>query len=353
MQLMLGNKLGFTKDNVIAVKEVYKLQNNGQAFINEVSKINGVEGLSLCSDLPEGLPYASCAMQAMDTKVQRTDRTAYVDEQYQKVLGLQLVAGRFFSKEFPSDSTAFILNESAVRDFGLKNPIGSHITSTELNFNPPDGKSQTVYTVIGVIKDFHFESLHQEIAPLILANANKFGATTAAVKITAGYLKTAMPAIEKIWKQFDSKDDLTYSFLDEIVAEQYNAEQTAQKIFTVFSILAILIGCIGLFGLVMYATFQRAKEISVRKVLGATSANIVFIFSKDFIKLVAIAACIAFPIAWWAMHSWLQHFAYRVTIDWWVFAIAVLLITGIAFITISFQAIKAAIANPVKSLRTE
>jgi putative ABC transport system permease protein len=353
MQFMLGNKPGFTKDNIIAVNGTYNLQNNRRAFIDEVSMIKGVEEWSSCNDLPQGAPYSSCAMQAIDTKVQRTDRTTYVDEQYQSLLGLQLVAGRFFSKDFPTDSTAFVLNETAVKDFGLTHPIGSRITSTELNFNPPDGKSQTVYTVIGVVKDFHFESLHQQIAPLILANANKFGGSTVAIRIKGADLKTAIPAIEKTWKQFDPKDAFNYSFLDDIVGEQYRAEQTAQKIFTAFSILAILIACVGLFGLVMYATFQRAKEIGIRKVLGATAGNIVFILSKDFMRLIILSAFIAFPVGWLAMHSWLQNFAYRINITWWVFAFAILLIMGIAFITISFQSIKAAIANPVKSLRTE
>ena len=338
---------------LLAVERTYSLQNNRQAFINEVSKINGVEDWSLCGDLPEGEPYPSCAMQTVDTKVQRTDRTTYVDEQYQKLLGLQLVAGRFFSKDFTTDSTGFVLNEAAVKDFGLTHPIGSPITSTELGFNPPGGNSQTVYTVIGVVKDFHFESLHQKIAPLILANANKFGASTLAIKIKESNLKTAIPAIGKVWKQLDPTDDFKYTFLDDIVAQQYKAEETAQKTFTAFSVLAILIACFGLFGLVMYATFQRTKEISIRKVLGATAANIVFVLSKDFIKLVIISALVAFPVAWWAMHSWLQSFAYRINIDWWVFAIAMTLTVGIAFLTISYQAIKAALANPVKSLRTE
>jgi putative ABC transport system permease protein len=292
-------------------------------------------------------------MQSVDTKVQRTDRTAYVDEHYQTALGLQLVAGRFFLKDFTTDSTAFVLNETAVKDFGLKNPIGSHITSTELNFNPPDGKSQTVYTVIGVVKDYHFESLHQKIAPLILANANKFGGSKAAIKINGSNLVTAIPVIEKTWKQFDSKDEFKYSFLDDIVAQQYKSEQTAQKIFTAFSILAILIACIGLFGLVMYATFQRTKEISIRKVLGATAGNIIVILSKDFIKLVVISGLITCPIAAWAIHAWLQSFAYRINVNWWVFVIALLAVISLAFITISFQSIKAAVANPVKSLRTE
>ena len=186
-----------------------------------------------------------------------------------------------------------------------------------------------------------------------MANENKFGASTAAIKIKGTDLKSAIPAIEKTWKQFDLKDNFKYTFLDDIVAQQYKAEQAAQKIFTAFSILAILIACIGLFGLVMYATFQRTKEISIRKVLGATAGNIVFILAKDFIKLVTISALIAFRVAWWAMHSWLQSFAYRININWWVFVTAIILTVAIAFITISSQAIKAAIANPVKSLRTE
>ncbi|HVX26199.1 MAG TPA: ABC transporter permease [Parafilimonas sp.] len=353
MQFMLGSKLGFKKDNIIAVRQTFNLQNNRQAFVDEVRKMNGVQNLSFCNDVPQGDPYPSCAMQAVETKLQRTDRTTYVDEQYQNVFGLQLVSGRFFSKDFPTDSTAFILNEAAVKDFGLTNPIGSHITSTELNFNPPDGKSQTVYTVIGVVKDYHFESLHQKIAPLILANAAKFGAFTAAIKINGTNLSTTLPAIEKTWKDFNPKDNFKYSFVDDIVAQQYKAEQTAQKIFTAFAILAILIACIGLFGLVMYATFQRTKEISVRKILGATAGNIVLILSKDFMRLIIISGLITVPVAVWATHAWLQNFAYRINVNWWVFAIAILIVAGIAFLTISFQAIKAAIANPVKSLRTE
>jgi putative ABC transport system permease protein len=351
--LMLGNSAGFTKDNVIAIRQTYALGNNRQAFLQEVSNIQGVDAKSLCSNLPQEPSYVSCAMMSVETNMQRTDRTVYVDDQYQKVLGLQMVAGRFFSNDFPTDSTALVLNQAAAIDFGLTSPVGSRITSTEINFNTPGGNTQTVYTVVGVVKDFHYESMHERIAPLILANANKFGGSTVATKIKGGYLQTVIPVIENTWKKFNPKFSFSYSFLDNIVATQYKAELTAQKIFSIFSMLAILIGCIGLFGLVMYATFQRTKEISVRRVLGATTANIVLLLSGQFFKLVTIAALIAFPVAWLAMHSWLQHFAYRVDIGWGVFVVALLLISIIAFVTISFQAIKAAIANPVKSLRSE
>ncbi len=352
MQFVLGDKLGFKKDNIISVHGLYHLKDR-KPFIDEVSKMAGVQNWSICSDLPEGEPLPSCAMQSVDTKVSRTQRIAYVDERYLGLLGLILTKGRFFSKDFPTDSLSLVLNEEAVKDFGLKNPIGSRITSTETNFNPPDGNSQYFYTVIGVVKDFHFQSLHQKIVPLVLANNGRFGANTLAVTINGADLTNTIASIQKTWKQFDAKNSFQYSFLDDTIAKQYKAELTAQRIFTIFSLLAILIACIGLFGLVMYSTFQRTKEISIRKVLGATAGNIIFILSKDFIKLVIISAFVAFPVAWWAMHTWLQNFAYRINIAWWVFAVAIIITIGIAFITISFQAIKAAIANPVKSLRTE
>ena len=349
---ILQDKLGFKKDNIIAINGLYQLQNR-QAFIDEVSKITGVEDLSLCSNLPDGTSMPSCAMRVMDTKVSRTEWTAYVDDRYLGLLGLKLKEGRFFSKNYARDSLGLILNEEAVKDFGLKNPVGSRITSTEVFFNPPDGKSQTIYTVVGVIKDFNFASLHQKISPLVLANTNKFGAGTVAVKINGKDFKNTLASIEKTWKQFNLKNSFEYSFLDETIAGQYKAEETARKIFTVFSLLAILIACIGLFGLVMYSAFQRTKEIGIRKVLGASTASIIFILSKDFLRLIIISALIAFPVAWSAMNQWLQSFAYRINISWWMFLVAGLLMVLTALITVSFQSVKAAVANPVKSLRTE
>jgi putative ABC transport system permease protein len=174
-----------------------------------------------------------------------------------------------------------------------------------------------------------------------------------AVRIKGDNFKSAVASIETMWKKFVPQRPFTYSFLDKNLAEQYHAEQTTQKIFTIFSVLAIFIGCIGLLGLAAYSTQQRLREISIRKVLGAGVGNIIAMLSKDFLRLVAIASLIAFPVAWYAMHTWLQEFAYRINISWWVFIIAGLLSALIALFTISFQAIKAAIANPVKSLRTE
>src|ERR1035438_2135846 len=184
-------------------------------------------------------------------------------------------------------------------------------------------------------------------------NSNKFGWGSAGISVKGDHFKTTMVPIEKTWKRFDPKDDFRFSFLDQTLAAQYKSEQTEQTIFSIFSLLAILIACIGLFGLASYSSIQRTKEISIRKVLGAMPGNIIVVLSKDFLILIVIATLIAFPIAWWAMYKWLQNFSYRIDISWWVFLLAASIAAMIAMLTISYQAIKAAFANPVKSLKTE
>jgi len=249
---------------------------------------------------------------------------------------------------------SIVLNEKAVTELGLKNPLGARLTSPDAFYNGRDGSIYT-YTVIGVLKDFHYQSLHQVITPLVFVNSSRFNDImgSAAVRIKANNFKASVTAIEQKWKEFVKDRPFHYSFLDKKVEAQYLAEQTTQKIFTFFSSLAIFIACIGLLGLAAYATQQRTREIGIRKVLGASAGNIVKMLSIDFLKLVLIASVIAFPVAWWAMHTWLQDFAYRVSIGWWVFAVAGVSAVVIALATISYQAIKAAFMNPVKSLRTE
>ena len=283
-----------------------------------------------------------------------TGRGIITHEQYQQALGLQMKEGRFFSKDFPTDSLAVVLNEKAVTELGLKNPIGTRLTSPDGFYNGRNGETYT-YTVIGVLKDFHYQSLHEVITPLLFTSSSRFNDQMqfAAVKVNATNFKSSVDAIEEKWKEFVKDRPFHYTFLDDTVAQQYHAEQTSQKIFTFFSSLAIFIACIGLLGLAAYTTQQRTREIGIRKVLGASVGNITKMLSIDFLKLVFIASLIAFPAAWWAMHKWLQGFAYRIHISVWVFIIAGFLSVLIALITISFQTIKAAIANPVKNLRTE
>jgi putative ABC transport system permease protein len=353
MQYMLGDKLGFRKDHIIIVERADLLRDKSKAFNNELSKISGVEAVSNCSSLPGQGGFFGSAFQAFNSKQPMTGRAVIVDDQFASILDLQLKEGRFFSKQFPTDSLAMVMNEQAVKELGISNPIGARITSPD--FNGQNGE-ETIYTIVGVAKDFHYQSLHQRIEPLVFLNAEKFSGNnmgTTGVRVKADNFKSATEAIEKIWKSFVPDHAFHYNFLDRTLADQYKAEQTTQRIFTVFSVLAIFIACIGLLGLAAYATQLRMREISIRKVLGASVGGIVSMLSKDFLKLIIISAVFAFPLAWLGMHKWLENFAYRTNISWWVFLVAVLIAAFIALITISFQAFKAAMSNPVKTLRSE
>ncbi|MDX2047071.1 MAG: FtsX-like permease family protein, partial [Chitinophagaceae bacterium] len=354
MNYMLGDKLGFKKDHVIVVERTDLIENELAAFKNELLTIQGVESASGTTTMPGNLNFFGITFQEMGSKAPMTGRGIIVDEDFGKTLGLEIKEGRFFSKDFSTDTLSVVLNERAVKELGLKNAVGSRLTAPDEFFNAPDG-SQYIYTVTGVVKDFHYHSLHEPISPLIFIYSKKFGGRSplVALRIKGNNFQAALGGVESIWKKFVKDRPFHYYFLDQSLADQYKAEQTTQKIFTVFSGLAIFIACIGLLGLAAYATQQRTREISIRKVLGASEGNIVSMLSKDFMKLVLIATLLAFPLAWWGMNNWLQDFAYRVNISWWVFILAAAAASAIALFTISFQAIKAALANPSKSLRTE
>jgi putative ABC transport system permease protein len=202
-----------------------------------------------------------------------------------------------------------------------------------------------------VVKDFNFSSMHDKVGPLILGLGEDYGRV--AMRINTNDIQALIKQVENKWNTMAPGQPFSYTFLDADFNKMYNAEQRTGKLFVTFAVFAIFIACLGLFGLVTYAAEQRIKEIGIRKVLGASIAGIVTMISKDFMKLVLIAFLVAFPLAWWMMNKWLQSFAYRINIGWWVFALAGLLTIAIALLTVSFQAIKAAIANPVRSLRTE
>jgi putative ABC transport system permease protein len=260
---------------------------------------------------------------------------------------MQMAKGRNFSKQFLTDSSAIIVNESAAKLLGFSDPINKPIYSLT-DFKT---KSVATYHIIGVVKDFNYNSLRESVTPLTLFYGSQISKT--AIKINTANIKGLITQIETKWKTMAPSQPFSYAFMDEQFNNQYKTEQRISQISITFSLLAILIACLGLFGLVTYAAEQRIKEIGIRKVLGASVTDLVSMLSKDFLKLVAIAAVIAFPVAWWAMHKWLQDFAYRVHISWWVFAVAAIIALLIAVLTISFQAVKAALTNPVKNLRTE
>jgi putative ABC transport system permease protein len=354
LDFMLGKKIGFQKDHVIMVERTDLLAQQSKTFKAELAGIAGVESVSGTSAMPGQRNFFGVSYQKAASNEKITGRGIFADASYAKVLGLELKEGRFFSKDFSTDSLAIVLNEQAVADLQLEKPLGARLSSPDGFLNARDGSPYT-YTVIGVVKDFHFQSLHQKITPLFINYSGRFGEQSAltAVRIKSDHFDAAVASIGNTWKKFVNDRPFHYSFLDQTLAKQYHSEQTMQKVFTIFSALAIFIACMGLLGLAAYMTQQRTREISIRKVLGASASNIVVMLSKDFLRLVFIAVLIAVPLAWWGMYKWLQNFEYRTTLGWWVFILAALGATLVALVTISAQAIRAAVANPVESLRSE
>jgi putative ABC transport system permease protein len=261
---------------------------------------------------------------------------------------MELIAGRNFSKEFPSDSSdAVIVNEALAKEFGWDDAIGRKISG----FRNVQGLEEP--TVIGVVKDFHFLSLHNEIAPVILHVNPNWPIRYILVKIANANVPQTLALLRDTWHRVSPNAPFEFYFLDEDVENQYRAETRWGKIVGYASVLAIFIACLGLFGLATLTAAKRIKEIGIRKVLGASVAGLAGLLSKDFVKLVLAANLIAWPIAWYAMNKWLQNFAYRTDINWWVFALAGGLALLTALLTVSTQAIKATLANPVEALRYE
>ena len=268
------------------------------------------------------------------------------DNHFISAYGINLLAGRGFSNDFGPDTSAFIINEAAVREMGFK--TSGEVIGREFQYGERKGQ------LIGVVKDFHFESMHRSIKPIVFYKAPVTGGYNfISVKVLGENVAPALAKLEKTWNTFDSGIPFDYSFIDDRFARLYESEERQGKVFTLFASIAITIACLGLFGLSAFTISQRVKEIGIRKVLGAENASIVALLSKDFLKLVGVAALIAFPVAWYAMNTWLQDFAYRIKMPLWVFFIAGVLAALVAFLTIGYQAIKAATANPVKNLRAE
>lgn len=351
LQFIQNTNLGFNKDQVLILNNTDGLEKNISAFKNSVLELQGVKSGTVSGFLP--VPSSRndntySKESVMDPQNALSMQTWTVDEDYIKTMGLQLIKGRNFSRDFGTDSAAFIINEAAASVLGFDNPIGKKIYQNDPS-NPE--APPMVYTIIGEVKNFNYESLRQNIYPLGLKLGYSSG--NISFKISTTNIKHLIAQIQTKWKTLAPGMPFSYRFLDDAFESMYRAEQRVGEVSMTFSILAIIIACLGLFGLVTYMAEQRTKEIGVRKVLGASVFNLVTMLSKDFLKLVFIAFLIAFPVAWWAMHRWLQDFAYRIKIEWWVFLVAVVIAILIALITVSFQAIKAAVANPVKSLRTE
>jgi putative ABC transport system permease protein len=356
LQYIQNKNLGFDKEQVIVLHDAYALGTQLEAFKNEALRHPSIVSGSVSGYLPvpsnrsdtgfwpEG--QRSSGDNAVSTQLWS------VDYDYIKTLGMEIVAGRDFSREFGADSSAIILNEKAAKTFGFADPIGKRIY--RYGFTPGQGidpNNLITSTIIGVVKDFHFASLKENIGALALELGRSRGLMSFRFKVDD--VAAMIAFLENKWKAFAPSQPFAYSFLDQRFSDMYRAERKAGGIFSVFAGLAIFTACLGLFGLASFTAEQRTKEIGIRKVLGATVSNVAVLMSKDFVKLVLAANLIAWPIGWYAMNRWLQDFAYRVNIGWWVFALAGALALVIALLTVSFQAIKAALANPVESLRYE
>jgi len=336
--------LGFDKSNLLYLPMAGEMWNKQQALKAELKQNPLTSNYAITSDLPVDLASGTVNVhwEGKDPKSQVVFPTLMVDEGFFNVFQMKILSGRVFSPEFKSDSTNFIVNEKAVQVMGMKvsNAVGKSLSLW-------DNKG----TIIGVVKNFNYKPIQQPIEPMILA-LNRWGGT-AVIRTQPGKTEATIKALGKISADLNPGYPFSYGFLDQDLANQYKGEQRMGSLFNVFAVLAIFISCMGLYGLSAFMAEQRTKEIGVRKVLGASVFKVVYLLSTGFTKLILIAVVIAVPLAWFAINSWLKSFAFRVNADWMVFLIASLAALAIAWLTVSYESIKAAIANPVKSLRNE
>jgi putative ABC transport system permease protein len=336
--------IGYNRDNLLYIPIEGELVKNYNLFKEQALANTDVVNVSKMRNSPTAIYHHTGSIEWPGKD--RNQAISFVDGvvgyDFVKTMKLQLQSGRDFSKEYGTDSAAFLLNETAVKKIGFANPVGQ-----DMKWGNRPGK------VIGVLKDFHFNSLHETIEPLIIRLDDQWKWGTILVRIKAGKERETIASLQKICKEVNPKFPFTYQFSDQEFAKLYTSEAVVSKLANLFAFLAIFISCLGLFGLATFTAEQRIKEIGVRKVLGASVATIVRLLAANFLKPVVLAFLIAFPLAWYAMNKWLEGYAYKVSISWTMFAGAALLTICIALITVGFQTIKAAIVNPVKSLRSE
>ncbi|HMI59910.1 MAG TPA: FtsX-like permease family protein, partial [Puia sp.] len=336
--------IGYDRENLVYIPVEGELSTKYQLFKEEAVKVPGVLAMSKMRNSPTVISHhnGSVGWPGKDPNLVVHFADEIVAYDFVKTLGLQLKEGRDFSKDYPTDSTGFLLNETAVQKIGLQDPVGQTI-----QWGNRPGK------IVGVIRDFHFNSMHNSIDPLIVRLNEHWTWGTILVRVQAGKTREAISGLEKLAKTINPKFPFTYQFSDQEFEKLYQSEQLVSKLANYFAFLGIFISCLGLFGLATFATAQRRKEIGVRKVLGASVTSISFLLANDFLKVVALAMLVAFPAAWLIMNKWLQNFVYKIDIEWWMFALAGFVTLGIAMLTVSYQSIRSALVNPVKSLRME
>lgn len=343
--------LGYDREHIVTLNYTGEVGKQYASFRTALLQNTSFANVTRSSRIPTGRlldDMGASVISGNDLQPVKADiKFVSTDQDFVDTYGIPMKAGRFFSRDYGTDTSGFVLNEAAVKALNWKTP--EEAVGKAFKYGDTKGR------IIGVMQDFHFESLHQSIIPLvmIMRPPSREYFNNVSIRVTDNNITGAIASLGKTWKKFFPETPSEYTFLHENFNKLYQSEEKQARIFTSFACIAILIACLGLFGLSAFAISQRVKEIGVRKVLGAGTGSLVNLLAKDFLKLVAIAALIAFPVAWWAMHHWLKDFAYRISLQWWVFIAAGALAGLIAFATVSFQAVKAAMANPVKSLRTE
>ena len=350
LKYIQNKDLGFTKEQILIVDDVYGAGNQVQSFKQRVEQLALVKSASLSSFLPTPSTrsdngYKIQGVSDQDNNLQM--QSWRVDYDYVSTLNFEIIAGRDFDQKYGTDSSSIIINESAIAVMGksAKEALGMKMIR---NFSDAN---EELLTVIGVVKNFHFESLKEDIQALSISLGDR--AAKMAIKLNAGDFSNTIASIEKSWNEVAPGQPFNYYFMDDSFNETYEAEERLGSIFIVFTILSILIACLGLFGLAAFNAEKRTKEIGIRKVLGASITQITYRLSIDFLKLVGIAIFIALPLGWYAMNKWLENFSYRIEMSWWIFILAALLAVIISVLTVSFQSVKAAIVNPIDSLKTE
>ena len=352
LQFIRNMDIGYTKENLlyVPIPRLGDLQRNQLAIRTAMSQYPDIENYAFISHLPTDLATGTRAVD-WEGKTPTDDLVfpqLWVDDHFVRTFGMHMKTGRFFSKDFKGDDNNFVVNETALKAMHLKveTALGKRVTMDE-----------RTGVIVGVVKDFNFKPVQQPIQPLILRNATdgNFNGNTGYVVIrtTPADMNRVLGTMKKVFQQLYSDFPFSFGLVDSDLSRLYIAEQRMGKLFNIFSVLSVIVSCLGLFGLTTFATQKRIKEIGVRKVLGASVAGIVGMLSKDFIRLVIFALLIAFPVAWWVMNKWLRNFAYHISMQWWFFAVAGAIAVVISFITVSYQSIRAAKANPVKSLRAE
>jgi putative ABC transport system permease protein len=344
--------LGYDKEALLVIEGDFHMKPNfTRSLVGEIKRMPQVVSVAGSLSMPSMDGIYPQQYQSDNSAEIRLMHTMEIGDGFAETMGFKLLDGKLFSAT-TSDSLSVILNESAVKTFGLSNPIGKKITFIEQTYSSGE---RTTFTIIGVIKDFHYKTLHEAVNPLVIqSNEMIFSRMSFVVaRLKPGTYTEALSQIESKWKELAPDMPFQFRFLDNVVEAHYQKEKRMSEIFTLFSSFSIFIAFIGLFGLSAYTVSLRNKEIGIRKVLGASVSQLAALLSKEFMRMVLIAFVIAIPVSWYATNQWLQNFAYRIDISWWIFALAGMLAVAIALITVSFQAIKAALANPVKSLRSE